>query len=103
MSKWLWVELATLEINATEICSLDRNEKTNKPSSDTREKKFVERMERVKQAVKFKREKKDTYRPPPARPVGANISDAYRRYVYYFLCLANFPSMRSPLFVFLEF
>jgi hypothetical protein len=61
MSKWLWVELASLEINATEICNI-------KPSDtllDTRKKKFIERMERVKREVEIKRQKKDTYLSPP--------------------------------------
>lgn len=65
MSKWLWVELARLDINATKICSLHPNSKTNRPLSDTREKEFVKRMERVKQAVESSREKNDTYLPPP--------------------------------------
>jgi hypothetical protein len=65
MSKWLWNEIARLKINATKICSLDRDPKTKKLVSDTRKKKFDERMKRIKKAVENNREERDTYLPPP--------------------------------------
>jgi hypothetical protein len=66
LSKWLWDELAGLgEVNATILCDLSRDSKTNKPLSDTRKKKFIERMLRVKGVVNEKREERDTYLPPP--------------------------------------